>query len=209
MAHEINQPLSSILLQSKMALQTGEEPAEALRIIAQEAQRVVVTIEKMKTLLRNVQTEQRPVDLVDVVRSALLYNKGLLARHGVNLQTGGLEHPCRIIGDDAQLQLAITNLLRNAAEAIDDAEAEKREIALELCADGDTVELLIGDSGPGWSGAEDHELPLTTTKKGGTGIGLYVVRTAIENHRGEIVFGRSPLGGAEVRLKFLRVQEKA
>ena len=208
-AHEINQPLSSILLQSRMSLQTGEEPAEALRTIAQEAQRVVVTIEKMKTLLRNVQTEQKPVDLVDVARSALLYNRGSLARHGINLQTSGLDHPRLINGDDAQLQMAITNLLRNAAEAIDDAEAEKREVALELRTEGNTIELVIGDSGPGWSGAENRELPLTTTKKGGTGIGLYVVRTAMENHRGEIVFGRSPLGGAEVRLLFPRIQEKA
>lgn len=205
-AHEINQPLSSILLRSKLALESGEEPAGALRLIAEETRRVVVTIEKMKTLLRNVQTEQKPVDLVDVVRSALLYNKSLLARHGVNLQTRGLGDPCRIDGDDAQLQMAITNLLRNAAEAIDEAEAEKREIVLELSAGGDTVELVIGDSGPGWSGAEDHQLPLTTTKKGGTGIGLYVVRTAMENHRGEIAFGRSPLGGAEVRLKFPRTE---
>ncbi len=205
-AHEINQPLSSILLQSKMALQEDGETREALEIIAKEAQRVVVTIEKMKTLLRNVQTERKPVDLVDVVRSALLYNKGLLARHGIVLQATGLDSPCRIAGDDAQLQLAVTNLLRNAAEAIDEADATTREISVELRAAGDTAELVIGDSGPGWSGAETRQLPLTTTKKGGTGIGLYVVRTAVANHRGEISFGRSPLGGAEVRLKFPRME---
>ncbi|MBJ7392119.1 MAG: PAS domain S-box protein, partial [Chthoniobacterales bacterium] len=51
-AHEINQPLSAILLQSKMTLQDKSDPQQALAIIAKEAQHVVTTIEKMKTLLR-------------------------------------------------------------------------------------------------------------------------------------------------------------
>ena len=76
-----------------------------------------------------------------------------------------------------------------------------------LSARGKEVELTIGDSGPGWTGAELAETPLTTTKKGGTGIGLYVIRTTMENHRGEITFGRSALGGAEVRLRFPRVEK--
>ena len=208
-AHEINQPLSSILLQSKMALQEESNEHDALRVIDAEAQRVVVTIDKMKTLLRNVQTDQRAIDLAEVAQSALLYNKGLLAKHRIKVLTAGLDHPCRITGDDAQLQLTITNLIRNAAEAIAEAKPEKREIALDLTATGDAVELVLGDSGPGWPADGPAEAPLSTTKKAGTGIGLYVVRTAMENHRGKIVFGRSALGGAEVRLKFPRVEEKA
>ncbi len=206
-AHEINQPLSTILLQSNLAFRSEDDAHEALRVIAAEAQRVVVTIDKMKTLLRSVQTKQREIDLSEVVQSALLYNKGLLARNDVELHTMGLGQPCRITGDDEQLQLAITNLVRNAVEAIAEANPQKREIALDLTEQGDTVELVIGDSGPGWPEDGPAEVPLTTTKKAGTGIGLYVVRTAMENHRGEIVFGRSPLGGAEVRLRFPRVKK--
>ncbi len=206
-AHEINQPLSSILLQSKMALRQGEDEREALRLIAEEAQRVVVIIDKMKTLLRSVQTDQRRIDLGEVVQSALLYNKGLLARHRIKLRTAGLDQSCRITGDDAQLQLAVTNLLRNAAEAIAEAKPGKREITIDLTATGGGAELVIGDSGPGWPAAGPAEVPLTSTKKSGTGIGLFVVRTTMANHRGEIAFGRSPLGGAEVRLQFPRVEK--
>jgi PAS domain S-box-containing protein len=205
-AHEINQPLSAILLQSKMALQEESEAREALRIVAEEAQRVVVTIDKMKTLMRNVQTEHEPVNLANLVRSALLYNKGLLARQEIRVQESGLDSLFQIMGDDAQLQLAITNILRNAAEAIDESDAKRREISVDLSGNKDEVILTIGDSGPGWSGAELAETPLTTTKKGGTGIGLYVARTAMENHRGRISFGKSALGGAEVKLTFPRVE---
>jgi PAS domain S-box-containing protein len=206
-AHEINQPLSAILLQSKMALQEESEAREALRIVAEEAERVVVTIDKMKTLMRNVQTEHQPVDLAAVVQSALLYNKGVLARQGISVQASRLDDVFEIMGDDAQLQLAITNILRNSAEAMAESNAAKREIVIELAVRGDTVELIIGDSGPGWTGAEQSDVPLTSTKKGGTGIGLYVVRTAVQNHHGKIAFGKSTLGGAEVKLIFQRVEK--
>jgi C4-dicarboxylate-specific signal transduction histidine kinase len=175
--------------------------------VAEEAQRVVATIDKMKTLLRNVQTEHRPIDLAEVVKSALLYNKGLLARHHILLRQAGLDRACPLRGDDAQLQLAVTNLVRNAVEAIEEAKPKKCEILIELHANGGAAELVIGDSGPGWPMAGPAETPLTTTKKSGTGIGLYVVRTALQNHRGEVAFGRSPLGGAEVRLKFPRTEK--
>ena len=76
------------------------------------------------------------------------------------------------------------------------------EISVDLSGNKDEVILTIGDSGPGWSGAELAETPLATTEKGGTGIGLYVARTAMENHRGKISFGKSVLGGAEVKMIF-------
>jgi signal transduction histidine kinase len=172
--------------------------------VAEEAERVVVTIDKMKTLMRNVQTEHEPVDLATVVRSALLYNKGLLARRQITMHEKGLDDEYDIMGDDAQLQLAITNILRNSAEAIDESHPPERVIEVKLAERDNEVGLTIGDSGPGWTGAEQSDVPLTSTKKGGTGIGLYVVRTAVQNHNGKIAFGKSPLGGAEVKLTFPR-----
>ena len=204
-AHEINQPLSAILLQSNMALRQGIDQRKALEVITAEAQRVVTTIEKMKTLLRNVQTEHKPVDLAQVVKSSLLYTKGQIARAGITVRQTGLRKVCRIEGDDAQLQLAAVNLLRNAVEAITESGADRKEICIALDVRGKEAELVIGDSGPGWTGAELEKIPLTTTKKEGTGIGLYVVRTAVQNHGGTIEFGKSPFGGAEVRLRFPRI----
>ena len=72
---------------------------------------------------------------------------------------------------------------------------------------GDFLELLIGDSGPGWPGGTIDEMLLRSTKRDGSGIGLYVVKTALDNHRGEMVIGCSPLGGAEFHLTFPRVPE--
>lgn len=201
-AHEIAQPLSAILLQSNMAIHQGADPHDALTVVAAEAGRVVTTIDKMKALLRNVQTDHRPVELEQVVRSSLLYNAGLFERHGITVHEHGFGCRSAILGDDTQLLLAINNVVRNAVEAIDGAGAARREIAVALAERGDSVVLTVGDSGPGWGGAEPGETPLTTTKSGGTGVGLFVLRTAMQNHAGRLGFGRSALGGAEVTMAF-------
>jgi len=203
-AHEIAQPLSTILLQSNMATREGVDNREAMATVAAEARQVVGTIDRMKALLRNVQTDHRSVDLDRVVRSALLYNNGLLERHGITVRERVGSDRCTIPGDEEQLLVAINNVVRNAVEAIDEAAAARREITVALEARGTEVVLTIGDSGPGWSGAEQSETPLTTTKRGGTGIGLFVVRTAVTNHGGRLEFGSSSLGGAEVRMTFPR-----
>jgi PAS domain S-box-containing protein len=212
-AHEINQPLSAILLQSKMTLQDNGDERKALEVIASEADRVVKTIEKMKTLLRNVQTEHKPMNLTQVVNSALLYTKTQMERDGISVRRHGLDHECTIYGDDEQLQLALINVLRNAAEALTESDEPERDrvIGVELRGNETEAELIIGDSGPGWSeaagAAESFETPLTTTKQQGSGIGIYVVRTAVQNHGGKIALGQSPLGGAEVKLTFQRVEK--
>ncbi|MBU3666368.1 MAG: ATP-binding protein [Chthoniobacterales bacterium] len=51
-----------------------------------------------------------------------------------------------------------------------------------------------------WPGGTLDEMLLNTSKPEGSGIGLYIVKTAVENHRGTITIGRSPLGGAEFRI---------
>jgi len=90
------------------------------------------------------------------------------------------------------------NVLRNAVEAV--ALCARREISVAVKAGKKYVDVVVGDSGPGWPSALPDEAPLGSTKHGGSGIGLFVVRTTVKNHRGKIEFGQSPLGGAEVRL---------
>ncbi|MFM9023893.1 MAG: sensor histidine kinase, partial [Planctomycetaceae bacterium] len=199
-AHEINQPLSRILLASRLELDAGGDGREALAGIVADADRVVTTIEKMKVLLRNVETQHEEIDLVQVVRSSLFQVKGLAASGGVTIRQTNPPAGCRVQGDAVQLQLAIANLLRNAVEAIVAAGATTREVevAVERTATG--AVLTIGDSGPGWPGGSLDDALVATTKPQGAGVGLFVVRTTLENHGGTLAVGRSPLGGAEFRI---------
>lgn len=216
-AHEINQPLSTILMHTQLALATFDSAAaepEQLRThladMAAEGARMVTTIEKMRSLLRNVQTTLEPVELSGVIHTALLYNKNLLSDHHIEVSlSGGPGHhfgdsPCRIAGDEAQLQVAIGNLIRNAVDAITSHASPSRRIAIDLIPMANSIEIVIGDSGPGLDNSLLDNIPLHTTKPEGSGVGLFIVATTIENHGGSLNVSRSPLGGAEFRLSFPR-----
>lgn len=203
-AHEINQPLSVLLLTSQMLLkQPLPVPMQQqLNSIHTEAQRVVDTIEQMRALLRNVQTEHQRLNLRDVALSALLYarSSGLVA---LPIESSALEHdssPAWIQGDAAQIQIALVNLLRNAAEAI--PQSRPAWIELSLRAEPETWCLEVADNGPGLPQGLLEQAPLTTTKAKGSGLGLFVVQTTMENHHGRLETATSPHGGALLRLRF-------
>lgn len=208
-AHEINQPLSAILLQAQLALGSAAtigaaaEPLQGqLVTLIAEGERVVTTIERMRMLLRNVETPREPLDLAVVIQNALLYMQPLANREGVRL---GLEAPpgeLPIAGDAVQLQRAIANLIRNSLEALVEFRAGgDRRIQLTVTRQAEGVELRVSDNGPGFGALQLADLPLITTKHEGMGLGLYVVQTTIANHGGTLAIGRSPLGGAEVILR--------
>ena len=204
-AHEIKGPLSQILLSAQLLQQTEEhEPQLTLRqvqldSITSAAEQVVTTIEKMRTLLRNVQTEHQPLNLAHVIRSALLYVKPSFRKAQIAVSSLGLEATCSVLGDSAQLQIAICNVLRNSIEALQGQSGERRIIvSLEACA-GQAL-LRVDDNGPGFPPLDNLLDPLQTSRPDGSGLGLFVVQTTLDNHRGSITLGRSHLGGAQVVL---------
>jgi len=209
-AHEINQPLSRILLRAQLELEhsAGHE-RETLTALVGDAQLVVTIIDRMFVLLRNVHTPHQAVDLSEVVTSALLQVKTLLRDEGIAVHARISDSSSLIPGDDVQLQIALTNLLTNAAQAIAGSGGPRREIVVELVTREDACELVVGDSGPGWPGGTIHDMLLRTSKSEGTGIGLYIVTTTVDHHRGTVAVGQSSLGGAEFRIILPRPKGEA
>lgn len=201
-AHEINQPLSRILLQSRLAASGGKTGKSALKSLIAEAETVVATIEKMKVLLRNVETTHERVNLYVVVSNSLRQLKQPIAQNRIEIERQGPQRGCSVQGDAVQLQLAVMNLLRNAIEAIAESPSRGRKISIELQKDPDSVNLIIGDSGAGWPGGTIEEALLKTSKASGSGLGLYIAHTMMENHSGKLEVGQSSLGGAEFRMIF-------
>jgi PAS domain S-box-containing protein len=209
-AHEINQPLSAILLDTQVALERvqGDTPelAHARKFLCStiaHATRAVETIGKVSTLLRSVPTTPHEVNLVDVVRSAALYAKDDLRTAGIALDTTGTGRAVTIQGDEGQLLLAVSNMLRNAIEALrSDDGGRPREIVIALTRHKTSVILSVADSGPGLPPNILAKIPLHTTKPDGTGLGLFIVQTVAENHGATLEAGPSKLGGAELRLVF-------
>ena len=213
-AHEINQPLSVLLLNSQMLLDEqradpgshlAEPVRQQLQAIRSEAERVVQTIEKMRALLRNVQTEPQRLDLREVALSAVLYARSSGSTAQLPIDTTGLESseaPAWIHGDAAQVQIAVVNLLRNAAEALEGQRRAAPRIAIRLVNAGAQWCLEVEDNGPGLPANALEASPMNSSKATGSGLGLFVVRTTMDNHHGSLEAERSPGGGALLRLRF-------
>jgi len=209
-AHEINYPLSTMALNIHLATEDLEKIGAAaapiqkhLNQLASDSKLVVSTIETMRTLLRNVQTEHSEFDLSGAVLSALKYQHNLLRSKNITLTTIGVNYKFLMLGDGAQLQVAVVNLLRNAVEALGEARTTQPQIEISLSRMQNQIKLQVADNGPGFIEISLGQLPLRTTKRQGSGLGLYVVLTAVENHGGSMSIGRSKkLGGAEITLIF-------
>ena len=207
-AHEIKQPLSRILLETQLTIEQlqgrAPDPGDLrgyLETMLAESQHVVDMVSRMKALLRNAESKRGPVEVIDIVAAAILHTRRYVASHGARLHEAGLAGRVRIHGDGVQVQAAVVNLIRNAAEAVADGDGP-REVAVSVAADDCGVTIIVGDSGPGMPADVISNLPLVTSKPDGSGLGLYLVRLCMENHGGTLTIGRSPLGGAEVRLSF-------
>jgi signal transduction histidine kinase len=135
-----------------------------------------------------------------VASSALLYVRPAAGKASVQLDSVGLDQPCWIEGDSAQLQIAIVNVLRNGIEALQ-PQAEPRRLVLKLQSTGDGAHLQIEDNGPGLPPRSDLIEPLSSAQPKGSGLGLFVVQTTMDNHGGRLILGRSTeLGGASLTL---------
>jgi len=212
--HEIQQPLAAILLNCHLsadnlaALPAGaatKDLEQRLAALSSDAQQVVATMERMRMLLRNVETSHSPIDLTANLLSAVVFLRPDLETQHVQLMGEGLDQPCLLQGDGAQLQMAVVNLVRNAIQALVSQPREARRLQLQLQRHPDHLNVVVADSGPGfpphYSNDTSWEL-LKSTKATGMGLGLFLAETAATNHRGRLRIGRSlALGGAEVVLE--------
>ena len=110
--------------------------------------------------------------------------------------------------DQRQIAQALTNMLKNAAEAIDarplplEGHLPPGEILLQLKEEDGDIILSAADNGKGLPIEERHKLtePYVTTRSKGTGLGLAIVKKIMEDHHGELILADRPGGGAVVSL---------
>ena len=109
-------------------------------------------------------------------------------------------------GDRVQLQQVILNLLHNAMDAMADEHDQMRRVVIGVCANHESVNVSVRDSGPGLRpGTEDMVFePFYTTKARGIGMGLSIVRSIVEAHDGSIRAVREPAHGAVFELRLPR-----
>jgi C4-dicarboxylate-specific signal transduction histidine kinase len=193
-AHELNQPIASILIDTRTGLRLAqrenpdlEKVASILNRVERAAQRVAGIVERTRD---NIVAGRRDVQAIDLLKLAeetrdLLAHD--LASAGAELQISSPEKLPSILGDPVELQQVLVNLVNNAADAMRGQRGARR-IGIEVVEEGAAVRVRVRDTGPGIPAENLERLfePFFTTKATGIGMGLQICRSAIEAMGGQL-----------------------
>jgi two-component system, NtrC family, nitrogen regulation sensor histidine kinase NtrY len=215
-AHEIKNPLTPIQLAAeRLKRRYGkqiEQDAELFDELTATIIRQVGDLRKMVDEFSSFARLPKPVfrseDAVDLVRQALFLQE--VGHPEIVYRFSAPAEVPRVECDRHQFGQAMTNVLKNAAEAVDarrrDAEADYRaRIVVEVEADDRFLTVCVTDNGVGLpqEGVRIME-PYVTTREKGTGLGLAIVKKIVEEHGGELNFAAAPEGGTRATLRFAR-----
>ncbi|MGC1552921.1 MAG: ATP-binding protein, partial [Bradyrhizobium sp.] len=207
-AHEINQPLGSILTNAETAQAILKSPSpdiaelnEIVGDIVRDDRRAGEVIRRMRSLLKKAPFELKSLDLNDLVRETV--KLVLAVGRKVELVSVITPDALPILGDSIQLQQVILNLVTNGIDAMKDTPTENRIVSLRTSRVDEFAELSVSDLGPG---IPEDKLkgvfePFFTSKAEGMGIGLSIARTIIEAHQGLISARNQVHGGASFRIR--------
>lgn len=203
-AHEINQPLASIMTNAETGLRWLARPEhdvekvrELIKHVVTDARRASEIIERIRAMATGRAPKQTPLSLDDVIEESMVFLRHEFQSKGISVSFDLAQGLPQVIADRTQLQQVIVNLAVNAVQAM--AHCGGRNILIRTMSAPDTVCCNIEDSGPGIDPVHLPHLFDTffTTKDAGMGMGLPISRSIIEAHGGYIrADNDSALGGA-------------
>lgn len=215
-AHEIKNPLTPIQLAAERLqrrfskeIPTERDGKEVFEQLTQTIVRQVGDLRKIadefSSFARMPQPVLREENLTDIVAQAVFLFE--VAHKDIAFTFDNGEERTDMICDRRQIAQMVTNLLKNAAEAIGDQDdgGKAGEIEVVLSEQGDEICLEVSDNGPGFPAQRERILePYFTQKKSGSGLGLAIVQKIVEEHSGHIELADAKSGGASIRMIFNR-----
>jgi signal transduction histidine kinase len=204
-AHQLNQPLASILSNAEAAqTMLRREPVDLAELraicddIVAEDHRAAEVIRRLGALFKRGQLQLAPLDVNELVRDTLeLTRTNLLTRHVTTLTRLAPDLP-KIDGDRVQLQQLLLNLIVNAADAMEATPEAERRLTLSTALSGTHLEVCVADRGPGVPASVLDNVfdAFWSTKPGGMGMGLAICRSIALAHRGSLSSFNAAEGGA-------------
>ncbi len=214
--HEVRNPLSSIglnteLLEEELRALPEERQAESralCRAITTEVDRLTVITEEYLQFARLPKPKLQELDINPIVRGLVEFERGQLVNRGIEVHDDLAESLPLVRVDGAQLRQALLNLLRNAADAV---EQTKGHITVATVATNTDVKIRVADNGPGIPDELAARLfdPFVSGKEGGTGLGLALTQQILLEHGGKISVDSVPGDGAAFEIELPRVDPEA
>ena len=196
LAHEVRQPLTTILMSARTALRMlgGSAPdlagvRDSLGDVIEASHRAEEVIRRNHELFRHRTVQATALDINTVILETILLVNARLRDNRVRLATAlGTGLPV-ITGDRIELQQVLLNLIANAIDAMESVEPQQRQIHVSTTrADDRFVQVEVTDSGVGLDGVDLQRMfdSSYTTKAAGSGVGLSISRSIVEAHGGRI-----------------------
>lgn len=205
-AHEVNQPLGSIIASAEAGLRwldrTEPDLAEVkalLERIAGSGRRAAEIVAAMRSMARNKKAERELVSVNMIIDEAIVILRSDLVKRQISLRLDLASELPEVSVDRTQILQVIVNLALNAAQAMSDGEAWNRTLLIRTRRDSETTIIVeVSDSGPGVDPSVGEKLfeSFYTTKQTGIGMGLAISRAIVEAHESKIEFQSSPHLGA-------------
>jgi PAS domain S-box-containing protein len=205
-AHEVNQPLTGIVTNGAACLRwlgrdvpVLDEACSSVKAMIGDAKRASEVIQKIRALAKKAETEEKPLQINDVIGDVILLTQREVINNGIALRLELAPGLPPVLGDRVQLQQVIINLVINAIEAMGSVDDRPRDLVIRSDRDDvGAVRVRVVDSGTGLDPAQVNRLftAFVTTKPGGMGMGLAICRSIIEAHQGRLSASRNAETGA-------------
>jgi len=204
MAHEIKNPLASIKTFAEYLPQKYDDPAyreKFAKIMSQEVEKMNTLVQRLLHFARPSPPQLQPVRLSGVVSETLDFLQGTLLQKQIQVETTFAQTD-EVLADAAQLKQALLNVLLNSLEAMD----RPGRITISTAQVDSVVTIAIADTGPGIAKKDLQRVfdPFYTTKSSGTGLGLSVVHSIVQEHGGRVAIHSELGAGTRVEIALPR-----
>jgi signal transduction histidine kinase len=200
-AHEVGNPLTSISAIVQILQQRNDDSytQNKLHLVGGQLLRIQSILRELIEFSRPASNDRTSFSLLEIIEEALSIAK-YYKRTGGRIAMPAIPPDLpSLFGVRDQLVQVFLNLILNAIDAVD----REGHIDLEVVPAGDAVEVRVHDDGPGIAPEQRARIfqPYFTTKKHGTGLGLFVTRKLVVDHGGTVDFVSTPGQGTTFRVR--------
>lgn len=206
LAHELNQPLAAVSLQSEIATHVARtDPARSKEVLAalaeitEQAQRAGAILRALRALVQKGKSQRQALDVDDLVREVARLIDSQARRARVTLSLRQTNPLLPVFGDRIQIEQVLLNLLHNSLEAIlASTSSGPRTVEVETTLVEGAVQVTVRDTGVGLPSDDPEQVfeRFYSTKPDGMGVGLAISRSIVEAHGGRLWATANPDVGA-------------
>jgi hypothetical protein len=190
-AHEINQPLAGIVA-SAQTCQTwlsGDNPnlaraRAAIERIIRDGNAAADIVRRIRALFKQTAPAKTSLHINEVIDEVRRLAQDEFNRRGVAIEVDLTQALPPVLADRIQIQQVLMNLIRNGAEAMEDANSYAKRLIVRSQSTDECIIVEVCDCGPGLTHPEKVFEPFYSTKQNGLGVGLAISRSIVQAHGG-------------------------